>query len=197
MIIAGVEFLDTAWRTLVALSVLGGVWVAAFFVRDQLKPFLERRFWFRKRWPWLVRASQGSRDLSQLLRSLGKVQEDLGRRENAMVFKNIRCNLNRLTWCIWVEAMSVMALHSTRPSDRCRALRNLSQIEDEQMLEHMMGVVTGVLHDPDASKDVVEIAEAALHELQVRRKIGLKKQGLADGGRAKPSNERGRPGAHN
>lgn len=174
MILGTGGFWDLLWKILVVLSVIGGIWVAIFFVLDQLKPFLERRFWFRRRWPWLVRGFRGSRDLTQLLRMLGRIEQQLGSEKNDMVFENIRFDLNHLTWSIWVEAMSVIALHSNRTSERCKALRNLSQVEDGQLMEHIIGVVTGVLHDPNAPKGVTRMAEAALRELEIRREIKSK-----------------------
>jgi hypothetical protein len=192
---ARVGFWGVSWKVVVAFSVIGSAWIAAFFIRDQLKPFLERRIWLTRHWPWVVLGHKGSRDLAKLVRILGKVQEDLGRRENDLVFQNICFDLNRVTWCVWVEAMSMIALHSSNASERCKALRNLSQIDDAHLLQHVINVVNGVLNDPAASKNVTRTAEAALRELETRQEIELKRQTARGNQKTKPSGKRGRSGA--
>jgi hypothetical protein len=103
------------------------------------------------------------------LKVLGKAEEGLTCVKNEALVKDIRYGLNKVFWAVWVEEMSYIALHSDKDKERCLALRNLSQVEDGESLEHIICVVSGVLHDLLASPRVTKVAKAVLSELQERQ----------------------------
>jgi hypothetical protein len=123
------------------------------------------------------------------MRVLARVEEQLSQVENDVLLEDIRLDLNRVMWSIWVEAMSHIALRSHSEGDRCLALRNLSQVEDAGSLQHVIHVVNGVMSDMTATEPVRRVGEAALKELEDRASSQQKGETKGTGPRIRRANK--------
>lgn len=162
--------LSAAWRVVIGVCTVATGLASVFIIVDQLRPFVYRRLELRRQWPWIIRRPRWARTLARLMRLLARVDSKLTRAQNDILLEEIRHDLNGVMWSIWVEVMSCVALRSTKESERCLALRNLSQTDDLKTMSHVMDVIKGVLSDLDATPHVRQVAKAALRELQERER---------------------------
>ena len=152
-------------------------------VLKQLKLGWTQRRWLRQQRPrlvLLVPSRRRARNLEHVVKFLGKAQERLSPPQSDLARK-IQHELGRVGWNVWTEALSYVALYSNKVEQQCLALRNLSQIEDEESIEHVENVIKGVLENPFTSDRVKRVAEAVLEELKSRRQM-LDRQ-VSSGGR--------------
>lgn len=163
--------LSAAWRVVVGVCTVATGFASVFIIVDQLRPFVYRQLELRRQWPWIIRRPRWARTLARLMRVLASVDSKLTRAQNDILLEEIRRDLNGVMWSIWVEVMSCVALRSTKESERCLALRNLSQVDDLKTMSHVMDVVKGVLSDLDATPHVRQVAKAALKELKKRTEM--------------------------
>lgn len=117
--------LNFIWTVISGLAVAG--WIAVPIIWKKLRPF-----WIGR--PRLKSSRRGAKDLKELVKFLGQVQEWLSSMQTELVTR-IRHDLCKIEWNIWLEALSYIALHSNVDNQRCLALRNLSQVDDTKSMD--------------------------------------------------------------
>lgn len=155
-----IEFLKLLWIIVCNLAVLAWITVPAFLKFVWPRWRMRRSGRFAPKW-----SGTKIRRFGWLL---GKVQDDLGSARDAMATK-IRRELTKVEWGIWTEALPYAEIYSNKDDERCLAIRNLSQVESIESIEHAKRIIQGIVTNPSTSNNVRRVAKAALEELKNRQ----------------------------
>jgi len=157
------------WKVVAGVGVAAGAVASTLTVFGHLRSAVARR-WFKRREVPRVPSRKCARRLKKLVKHLGRAQEWFGSLDCEMA-RTLDHELGRVTWKVWAEVLSYVALYSANEERQCLALRNLSQVKDAGAVDHVKGVIKGVEEYPFTHDRVRRVAEAALRELERREKI--------------------------
>ena len=148
-------------------QVIKDISVAIWIIIPIFWHWIKKRF-FEWRPSQLEKNLQGAKDLEHVVNLLFQIERWLSSTQTELI-TNVRHDLCKVAWNIYLEALSYTALHSTNVSKRELALRNLSQVFVKKSVTN---VIHGIADDKGEPKCIRKVAKAALKELKQRNKRG-------------------------